>query len=82
MIKAVAIGDDGKTIITLGLSFANLDKLRADALDGFIKITGKDIGVPVDILIFAGESEAVLTEFMKDYIGPDTVLHVSGKLKQ
>jgi hypothetical protein len=36
MIKAVAKGADGKVHIFLGLSWANLDRLRADGLDGFI----------------------------------------------
>jgi hypothetical protein len=74
MIKAVCKGADGVTFVLLGLSFKNLDRLREQQLDGFIKIVGKDIGVPVDIIITAGETEQALAEMVlaSGLIGPDT----------
>lgn len=82
MLRVVARGKDGQQIVVLGLSFANLDRLRAGP-DGktFIKVVGQDIGVPVDILIFCGETEAHMAEMMQDMIGPNTRVTIDPKLK-
>jgi hypothetical protein len=80
MIKAVAkLGD--RTLLLVGLSFANLDMFRAQPRDTFIKIDGEPMGLPVDVMIFSGESEAHLAHMMRNSIGPDTIVHVDPKLK-
>jgi hypothetical protein len=81
MIKAIAHDGTGKSILVLGLSFANLDRFRAKPGDTFIRIRGDDVGLPVDIMIFSGETEAHCAETLKDGIGPDTKVNISPKLK-
>jgi hypothetical protein len=73
MIKAK--GTDprtGRTILFLGLSFANLDKFKSAPRDTFIRVNGADVGVPIDIVILSGETEEKIAEAM---IGPDTIIH-------
>jgi hypothetical protein len=80
MIKIKAsIGDKG--IVTLGLSHANLDRLRAEGLDGAIRIEGRELGLAADIWITAGETEAHMADHFRDGIGPHTVVHIDKKLK-
>jgi hypothetical protein len=50
-------------------------------MDTFISIDGKAMNLPIDILIFSGETEAHMTEMIKDNIGPDTTIYVDSKLK-
>ena len=73
MIKATMTADDGRTVLLIGLSHKNLDRLKADGLKGYIPI--RDIGLPIDVLITAGSTEAEITEGLKQFIGPDTVIH-------
>jgi hypothetical protein len=70
MIKAIAEGPDGRKLLLIGLSFGNLDRFRAEPGKTMIKILGKETGLPVDVLIFAGETEAKLAELVP--IGPET----------
>lgn len=81
MLKAVATGPDGKSLLIIGLSFGNLDRFRAEPGDTFIKISGKEMGLPIDVLILSGETEAHLAETMKSGIGPDTEVHIDPRLK-
>ena len=78
MIKATATGN-GRTILLLALSHANLDRLREDGLEGFIKILGEEVGIgKIDIMITAGETEAAIAKGLKRFIGPDTIIHEQG----
>ena len=80
MIKATAtIGD--RTLLMVGLSFRNLDKFRAEPGDTFIRIDGKEMGMPIDVLIFSGETEAHMQTMMARTIGPDTKVHIDPRLK-
>jgi hypothetical protein len=81
MIKATAAARDGRSVVLLGLSWNNLDRLRADGLKGFIKVDGKEMGVPVDTLITAGETEQIMVDYMLQFIGSETEVHISDKLK-
>jgi hypothetical protein len=68
-------------LILLGLSHANLDRLRADGLNGAIKIKGKDLGIDVDIFITAAETE---TEMLREFgsgIGPDTKVNIDKRFR-
>lgn len=49
----------------LGLSFGNLDKFRSDPLDTFIKVEGAQFGMPHDIIIFSGETEADIEQLLR-----------------
>jgi hypothetical protein len=82
MIKAIARDGTGKSILVIGLSFANLDQFRKEPGDSFIRIIGREVGLPVDVMIFSGETEAHCAETLKDGIGPDTKINVSQRLKQ
>jgi hypothetical protein len=80
MIKATAIVD-GRQLLMLGLSFGNLDKLHAEPMDCFIRINGREMNLPIDVMIFSGETEAHMAEMMQKSIGPNTIVHVDPKLK-
>jgi len=81
MMKAMATGKDGRSILLIGLSFRNLERFRNEAGDTFIKIDGKEMGLPVDIMIFSGETEAHCAEYISGGIGPDTKVNVDPKLR-
>ena len=72
MIKAIATDGTGKKILMIGLSFGNLDKFRAEPGDTFIRIRGQEVGLPVDVMIFSGETEAKLAELMAG-LPPSTI---------
>lgn len=75
MIKATAMARDGRRIVVLALSHGNLDRLRADGLNGYIPIKGEDIALPgIDIQITAGETEEKIAEALKPFFGPATVI--------
>jgi hypothetical protein len=71
MIKATATQGD-RQVLMLGLSFRNLDKFRAEPGDTFIRIDGKEMGLPIDVLIFSGKTEGDMQAMMAKGIGPDT----------
>jgi hypothetical protein len=82
MIKAVAELPGGRKLLVLGLSYANLDEFRRHPRDTFIRVDGKDVGgLPVDIMLFSGETEAQCTEVIAEFISPATKVHVSPRLK-
>ena len=81
MIKATAKAPDGRSILVIGLSFANLDKFRAEPGDTFIRIDGREMGLPIDVMIYSGETEAHLAKYIEGGLGPDTKVSVSGRQK-
>ena len=80
MLKATA-QLNGRTVLMLGLSFRNLDKFRAEPGDTFIKIDGTKMNLPIDVLLFSGETEAHLTKLIEKGMGPDTIIHIDPKLR-
>lgn len=80
MIKATATAGDRK-IMVIGLSFGNLDKFRSEPGETFIRIDGKEMGLPIDVLIFSGETEAHCAESIRGHIGPETKVHIDPKLR-
>jgi hypothetical protein len=81
MIKAYGTMPDGRKVLMIGLSFGNLDRFRSQPGDTYITIDGKEMGLPMDIMIFSGETEAHMAELMKGTIGPHTKVHIDPKLK-
>ena len=81
MIKATGKGQSGRDTLFIGLSFGNLDKLRAEPGDTYIRIDGKELGLPVDVVLISGETEAHLAETLAGGFGPDTKVHVSQRSK-
>lgn len=62
MIKARGTGQDGRDALVLGLSFKNLDRLRAGDP---IEFDGAPYGYPGSVLIFAGRDEAVMASMIE-----------------
>jgi len=81
MIKATGKGPDGRDMLYVGLSFGNLDKFRAAPLDTYIRINGKEMGLPFDVMIFSGETEAQMTDLVAGGFGPGTKINISDRLK-
>ena len=80
MIKAIMTKANGRTALLIGLSYGNLEKFKSQPLDTFIDIDGAAMGLPIDVLLFSGQSEGDLSRFMADMIGPDTKVHIDPKL--
>jgi hypothetical protein len=81
MIKATG-KYKGHDTLFIGLSFGNLDRFRAQPMDTFITVDGKEMGLPFNVLIFSGESEALMAEMMTGGFSPDTKVHIDPKSKQ
>ena len=81
MIKATLTQSGGRTLLTIGLSFKNLDKFRSQPMDTFIKIEGEAMELPIDILIFSGETEAHMQAFIEPMMSAATKVHIDPKLK-
>lgn len=81
MIKATMIQPDGRPLLTIGLSFGNLDKFRAEPGDTFIRIDGRAMDMPIDVLIFSGVTELDMQAMLAHLVGPDTKVHIDPKLK-
>jgi hypothetical protein len=80
MIKATA-EVNGRTLLILGLSYGNLDRFRDEPGDTFIQIDGRDMNLPIDVLLFSGRTEAHLAELMEHTIGPKTIITIDPELK-
>jgi hypothetical protein len=81
MIKATGQAPDGRKVLFVGLSYGNLDKFRAAPSDTYIRIDGRELNLPIDVLIFSGRTEAELTELLATGFGPDTKVQVSKRSK-
>ena len=81
MIKATGKGPSGNDTLFIGLSFANLEKFRAGPLDSHIRIAGKELGLPFDVMIFSGRTEADMADLLANGFGPGTKVHVSNRSK-
>ena len=83
MIKATAHRVDGRTLLVIGLSFANLDKFRRAPGDTYIRIDGNELGLSIDVVIFSGETEEAMAVQMinADLIDPETGITVSERKK-
>lgn len=79
MLKATATGPDGRPLLVIGLSFRNLEHFRKGPGDSHIMIAGGELGLPIDVLIFSGETEAHLAQMLT--LGPGTIVDISDKLK-
>ena len=76
MIKATGKGPNGRDTLFVGLSFGNLDKFQAEPLDSYILINGKEVGLPFDVMIFSGRTEAEMADMMASGFGPGTKVHI------
>ena len=67
-------------VVVLGLSHANLDRLREAGLSGGIQISGKELGIDVDIWITAAPDERAMIRAFQDGIGPETDVRIDKRL--
>jgi hypothetical protein len=81
MIKATGEGPNGRKMLFIGLSFGNLDKFRDSPLDTHILIDGRELGLPHDVLIFSGRSEAEMAEIISHGFGPNTKVNINNRSK-
>jgi hypothetical protein len=81
MIKATGTGPDGKPTLFIGLSHGNLDKFREAPLDSYIKIDGKELGLPFNVFLFSGETEAAMADMVMQNLVPGAKVHISDRLK-
>ena len=81
MIKATIDAPNGRKLLILGLSFANLDRFRREPRDTMIKVDGKELGLDIDVIIFSGETEAHCTEALEETLGAGTRVRVSPRLQ-
>lgn len=81
MIKATGVGPNGRPLLVIGLSWGNLDRLRAGPLDDYIPINGQEMDIPFDVMIISGKTEADMADLMKNALTPDAKVHVDDRLK-
>jgi hypothetical protein len=82
MLKATTVNAKGRRELLLGLTFANLDRLRMYPGDDYIKIDGAALGLPMDVLIFSGRNEAHCAEIIAPGVDARTKVEIDPKLKQ
>lgn len=80
MIKFVANSDSGRTLIGLGLSAGNLQRLKEGKP---IHIHFEEINLPwnASLMIMYGDTEDAMKEELKEFIGPETVV-IADRSKQ
>lgn len=71
----------GRETFLIGLSYGNLDRFREQPLDTFIRIDAAEHGLPFDIMIMSGRTEAELVHFASGRIGPETKVKIDPRLK-
>ena len=80
MIRATGTNEKtGQTMLVLGLSEGNLNQLRKG---NAIHIFGQEMNLPIDIVIFWGETEDKLAEQMKPLINKQTLVRDRRKAKK
>jgi hypothetical protein len=80
MIKATG-KLNGRDTLFIGLSFRNLDHFRAGPGDSFIHLEGSKIGLPVDLVLFSGITEADCVTMLQAGIGVNTKVEISKRQK-
>jgi hypothetical protein len=81
MMKVSASWKNGRRLVMLGLSHANLDRLRKDGLRGYIEIKAEELHIGCDIIITAAETEQVMMEAFAQLIGEGTEVKIDERLK-
>ena len=71
MVKFTVLGANGRTLLGIGLSQENLDRLKQGQP---IIFTSEEISLPwkADILIMFGNTESDMKKELKPFLGPDT----------
>lgn len=69
MIRAAAVGANGRRVMLLGLSEAKVQRMREGKP---IHIHADEMGFAGEIIIMVGKDEAALQETLAPLIGPET----------
>lgn len=72
----------GQDTLFIGLSFGNLDRFRERPGDTYIRILGSETGLPFDVLLFSGITEADCVAAPGAGIGVNTKVKISKRQKQ
>lgn len=70
----------GRETVMFGLSRRNLQKFLDEMNSTYIQIKAEEMGLPFDIVIFSGETEADMYRQFKPGITPETEVTISDKL--
>ena len=81
MIKATGTGPNGRKLLLIGLSFANLERFKQQPLDTFIRIDGAEMGLDFDVTIISGRTEADMADLVSNALTPDAKVYVDPRLK-
>lgn len=79
MIRANAVGRDGKQVLILGLTGENLDRLRAGQ-PVHVEAGSVHPDVQVGVILLAGETEHQMMNDMRALIGPQTRMRIDPRL--
>jgi len=80
-----AFGTDkqtGRNVFMIGLSIDDLDQFRQKPMKRLVTLKGENYGTGFDVLIFSGETEAAMTHYVEELIGPDTKVTTDERLRQ
>lgn len=80
MIKFTASGPSGRTLIGLGLSARNIERMKAGKLI-HLNLEELNLHWKADIMLLYGETEQEIATELKEFIGPDTIVHHNEKRK-
>lgn len=78
MIKFTASTDSGRTLIGIGISAGNVQRLKEGKP---IHLNFEELNLPwkADLMIMYGETEALMADELKQFIGPRTIIHKERK---
>lgn len=74
MIKFTAGTQNGRTLIGIGISAENVARLKQGKP---IHVSLEELNLPwkADVMLMYGDTEQVMAETLKEFIGPQTVVH-------
>jgi len=78
MIKFTATRENGRTMVGLGISEGNVERLRQGKP---IHLHLEELNLPykIDLMIMYGETEQALADSLKEFIGPQTIINRDNK---
>lgn len=78
MIKFTVDGEGGRTLVGLGMSEGNVERLKA-GMPIFVNLAALGLP-PIDIYIFYGETEHDLADMVKPNLGPESKVTLDPRL--
>lgn len=78
MILFTATQANGRTLIGIGISAENVQRLK-EGKPIHLHFEALDLPWHADLAIMYGETEQALADELKEFIGPNTINHTDGK---